>query len=180
MKGDASYYNSTKDVTERVGNLFTLQGKRQLGLGAASAGDIVVAAKLASTNTGDTLCDKSAPIRYEKIDYPESMMTMAIKAKQKDDEDKIGVALSKQQEEDPTLRVVKDRETKDLLISGIGEVHLDIALEKMQRKFGVEALLAQPAVAYRETIRKAIKVEGKHKKQSGGHGQYGHVLAGPV
>lgn len=175
MKGDTSYYNSARDVMERVGSIFTVQGKRQLGVSLASAGDIVVAAKLASTNTGDTLCDKTAPIRYEKIDYPESMMTLAIKAKQKDDEDKIGVALSKQQEEDPTLRVIKDRETRELLISGIGEVHLDIALEKMQRKFGVEALLTQPAVAYRETIRKLVKVEGKHKKQSGGHGQYGHV-----
>lgn len=174
MKGDSSYYNSTKASNERVGNLFTLQGKRQLGLSSACAGDIVVAAKL-SSNTGDTLCDKAAAIRYEAIEYPKAMLSMAIRPKHKDDEDKIGIALNKQQEEDPSIHINKAKETKELLISGIGEVHLDIILEKLQRKFGVEASLAEPRIAYRETIRQKVKVEGKHKKQSGGHGQYGHV-----
>lgn len=175
MKGDSSYYNAAKDSNERIGNIFTLQGKRQAGISRANAGDIVVAAKLAATHTGDTLCDKTAPIRYEGIEYPPSMMTLAIEPKHKDDEDKIGVALAKQQEEDPTVHVVKDKETKDLLLSGIGELHLDIVLEKLQRKFGVEAVLHAPKIAFRETIRQKVRVEGRHKKQSGGHGQYGHV-----
>lgn len=174
MKGDSTYYNSTKAINERVGNLFTLQGKRQLGISSVCAGDIVVAAKLASS-TGDTLCEKMAAIRYEGIEYPTAMLTMAIRPKHKDDEDKIGVALNKQQEEDPSLRINKAKDTKELLISGLGELHLDIVLEKLQRKFGVEASLALPQIAYRETIRQKVRAEGKHKKQSGGHGQYGHV-----
>lgn len=175
MKADHSYYNAGKDSMERVGSFFTLQGKKQSALAVAQAGDIVVAAKLSSLATGDTLCDKNAPIVYEKIEYPVPMLAMAIRPKNKNDEDKIGVALGKQQEEDPTLRLVKEKETKELLIYGIGEVHLENIIEEMQRKFNVEAELSLPQIPYRETIRKKVKAEGKHKKQSGGHGQYGHV-----
>ena len=176
MKGDSSYYNVDKDIMERIGTLFTLQGKHQVNLHIAHAGDIVVAAKLTKTKTSDTLCDKNNPIRYEAIDYPASMLEMTIDARKKGDEDKVFAALSKQTEEDPTICIVKNKSTNETLVRGIGEVHLEVLIEKIQRKFGVEAVLREPMIAYRETIRKSIKVEGKHKKQSGGHGQYGHVM----
>ncbi len=175
MKPDASYYNPGRQASERVGTIFTMQGKHQLNLPIAHAGDIVAAAKLQGTKTGDTLCDKAAPILYEAIEYPESMLAMAVYARKKGDEDKVFAALAKEQEEDPTICVVKDQETRETLVKGIGEVHLEVLAEKIQRKFGVEAAVREPRIAYRETIRKAVKAEGKHKKQSGGHGQYGHV-----
>jgi len=175
MKGDAFYYNATREKEERVGTVFTMQGKKQENIKCASAGDIVVAAKMPGTKTGDTLSDKEKPIIYDDIQYPEPMFTIAMKAKKKGDEDKVFAALAKQQEEDPTICVEKSKETKEMLVSGIGEVHLEVLIEKMQRKFSVDAILSQPAVAYRETICKKIKAEGKYKKQSGGHGQYGHV-----
>ncbi len=175
MKGDASYYNVNRDDMERVGTLFTMQGKHQINLPAAHAGDIIAVAKLQGTKTGDTLCSKEAVVRYDAIDYPQSMLSMAAYARKKGEEDKVFSALAKEAEEDPTIRLVKEPETKETLIQGIGEVHLDVLAEKIQRKFGVEASFVEPRIAYRETIRKGVKVEGKHKKQSGGHGQYGHV-----
>ena len=175
MKGDTSYYNANREDTERIGTIFTLQGKHQINLLTAHAGDIVAAAKLQGTKTGDTLCDAAAAVRYDAIDYPESMLSMAVYAKKKGEEDKVFAALGKETEEDPTIRLVKDSETKETLVKGIGEVHLDVLAERIQRKFGVEAVFVEPRIAYRETIRKGVKVEGKHKKQSGGHGQYGHV-----
>ncbi len=175
MTGDASYYNPVSDATERIGNVFTMIGKQQINLATAHAGDIVVAAKLQETATGDTLCDKGSPIRYERIEYPEAMLAMAVSAKKKGEEDKVVSAISKQCEEDPSLILQKNKETRQIIIRGIGEVHLEILADKMKRKFGVEMDLSEPRVAYRETIRKSVKVEGKHKKQSGGHGQYGHV-----
>ena len=175
MKGDASYYNVNRDDMERVGTLFTMQGKHQINLPAAHAGDIIAVAKLQGTKTGDTLCSKEAVVRYDAIDYPQSMLSMAAYARKKGEEDKVFSALAKEAEEDPTIRLVKEPETKETLIQGIGEVHLDVLAEKIQRKFGVEASFVELRIAYRETIRKGVKVEGKHKKQSGGHGQYGHV-----
>ena len=176
MQGDSSYYNVNREDMERVGTIFTLQGKHQINLPIAHAGDIIAVAKLQGTKTGDTLCDKDAVVRYDAIDYPQSMLDMAVYAKKKGDEDKVFAALAKQHEEDPTICLVKNMETKETLVKGIGEVHLDILAEKLQRKFGVELLMQEPQIAYRETIRKKVKAEGKHKKQSGGHGQYGHVF----
>ena len=175
MKGDATYYHVNKDESERIGTLFTMQGKQQFNLAQAAAGDIVVTSKLQEVKTGDTLCDKSAPIQYESIAYPEAMLEMAASASKKGEEDKVFSALAKQQEEDATLIVCKNKETRETLLRGIGEVHLEILAEKLERKFGVQLKLTQPRVAYRETIRKSVKVQGKHKKQSGGHGQYGDV-----
>ena len=175
MKGDASYYNVNRDDMERIGTLFTMQGKHQINLSTAHAGDIIAVAKLQGTKTGDTLCSKEAVVRYDAIDYPQSMLSMAVYAKKKGEEDKVFSALAKEAEEDSTIHLVKEPETKETLIQGIGEVHLDVLAEKIQRKFGVEASFVEPRIAYRETIRKSVKVEGKHKKQSGGHGQYGHV-----
>ncbi len=175
MKPDSTLYNATKDKSERIGSIFTLRGKHQDPVTAVHAGDIIVVAKLQETATGDTLCEKDKPIIFDPISYPKPMFTRAIEAKNKGDEDKIGQALARLMDEDPTFKVRKDVETHQLLISGMGELHLDIISERMKRKFGVETLLADPKVPYRETIRGTAKVEGKHKKQSGGHGQYGHV-----
>lgn len=172
---NSTIYNSTSDKTERIANLYSTCGKNQIAQKVARAGDIVVTTKLQSTKTGDTLSDDHYPICYEAVSHPDSMFTMAIKADKKADEDKIGNALLRLTDEDPTLHIEKNTETGDLLISGVGELHLDIALEKLLNKFGVTAKLYKPAVAYRETIRGTNKVEGKHKKQSGGHGQYGDV-----
>ncbi|WP_371370887.1 elongation factor G [Sporomusa aerivorans] len=175
MKPDSTLYNATKDKSERIGTLFSLRGKHQDPITAVHAGDIVVVAKLQETGTGDSLCDKDKPIIFEPISYPRPMFVRAVEAKNKGDEDKIGQALARLMDEDPTFKVRKDVETNQLLISGMGELHLDIMSERMKRKFGVETLLTNPKVPYRETIRGSAKVEGKHKKQSGGHGQYGHV-----
>jgi len=175
MKSDSTLYNATKEKSERIGTIFTLRGKHQEPVSTMHAGDIVVVAKLQETATGDSLCDKDKPILFEPIAYPKPMFTRTIEAKNKGDEDKIGQALARLMDEDPTFKVRKNVETHQLLISGMGELHLDIMSERMKRKFGVETLLATPKIPYRETIRGSAKVEGKHKKQSGGHGQYGHV-----
>ena len=131
----------------------------------AHAGDIVIITKLQATKTGDTLCNEEEPIKYEPVTHPASMFTMAIKADKKADEDKIGNALTRLVDEDPTLTIYKNTETGDLTISGVGELHLDVAIEKLLNKFGVTAKLYQPAIAYRETIRGTSKVEGKHKNK---------------
>lgn len=175
LKSDTLIYNSVKEKNERINGFFTMYGKKQEILTQAQAGDIVVVAKLQESNTGNTLCDKTQPIVYEAITYPKPMLTLALAAKNKNDEDKLGNVLTKLREEDPTIYINKDLETKDLLISGIGELHLEILTEKIKRKYGVEVILNKTIIPYRETIRNKIKVEGKHKKQSGGHGQYGHV-----
>ena len=175
MKGDSSYLNSSNGQTERIGAIFTMIGKKQLPLSAANAGDIVVTAKLAVTNTGETLCDKSSPIRYEPIEYPRPMLAMAAGAKKKGEEDKVFSAITRECDEDPTLVLEKNKETREVIIRGIGEVQLEILAERLLRKFGVEMVLKKPKIAYRETIRKTVKVQGRHKKQSGGHGQFGDV-----
>lgn len=175
LKPDSMLYNSTKDKTERIGNLFTMRGKTQDAMTVAHCGDIVVVAKMAETGTGDTLCDKDKPVVYSPIAYPGLMFTMCLEPKNKGDEDKIGNALHRLADEDPTLKFKKDAETSQLLVSGMGDLHLAIMGERLKRKFGVEVKLSDPKIAYRETIRTGVKVEGKHKKQTGGHGQYGHV-----
>ncbi|MGI6093452.1 MAG: elongation factor G [Veillonellaceae bacterium] len=175
MKPDSMLYNASKEKIERIGSIFTLRGKTQDPLTCAHAGDIVVVAKLQETTTGDTLADKDKPVVYESISYPKPMFTMCIEAKNKGDEDKISNALNRLMDEDPTFKVRKDVETAQLLVSGMGELHTDILAERMKRKFGVDVLLRDPKIPYRETIRGSVKVEGKHKKQSGGHGQFGHV-----
>ncbi len=175
LKPDSTIYNATKGKSERIGNIFALRGKQQDTITKANAGDIVVIAKLQETGTGNTLCDKENPLLFDPISYPKPMFTMCIEAKNKGDEDKIGNALNRLMDEDPTFKVHKDGETAELLISGTGELHTDIMAERLKRKFGVEVVLRDPKIPYRETIRGSVKVEGKHKKQSGGHGQYGHV-----
>ncbi|MBP2665070.1 MAG: fusA 2 [Firmicutes bacterium] len=175
LKPDSMLYNATKDKTERIGSIFTMRGKTQDPMVVGNAGDIVVVAKLAETGTGDTLCDKDKPVVFPAIDYPRQMFTLCLEPKNKGDEDKIGAALTRLADEDPTLKFKKHPETSQLLVSGLGDLHLAIMAERLKRKFGVDVKLSDPKIAYRETIKNGVKVEGKHKKQTGGHGQYGHV-----
>ncbi len=175
MSADSEVFNTNKEKKERLSGLFLLRGKKQLPMNKIIAGDIGAVAKLQYTTTGDTLCDAANQVQYDDIKFPEPNISMAIEPKSKGDEDKIGSGLQRLMEEDPTLRVEKSVETRQTLISGIGEQHLEIVTKKLANKFGVDVILKDPKVPYRETIKKSAKAEGKHKKQSGGHGQYGHV-----
>ena len=175
LKPDSTVLNSSTGKTEKISHIFTLRGKKQIQLDQAVAGDIAAVAKLQFANTGDTLCDPSNPIVLEGISFPKPAISMAIGPKTKGDEEKISSGLHKLLEEDPTFKLENNAETKQLLISGIGEQHLDIIVSKLKTKFGVSVNLTDLKIPYRETIRKKVKIEGKHKKQSGGHGQYGHV-----
>lgn len=177
MKADGNYQliGENSEGTERISGLFTMQGKKQITVEIAHAGDIVITSKLANAKTCDTLCEKGAAIKYERIEYPEPMLAMAVSSIKKGEEDKVIGAITRQQDEDPTIKLVKDPATRQTILSGIGEVHLDILSDKILRKFGVQMKLGEPRVDYRETIRKSVEVQGKHKKQSGGHGQYGDV-----
>jgi elongation factor G len=175
LKSDGNFYNVNKDCSERYGQVFMLQGKKQKPVDAAGPGDIVAVAKLKETETGDTLSDANKPILY---DYPEPLkpvISFALEARSKNDEDKIHNALQKLVEEDPTLQVQRDEETHELILSGMGQVHVEVTTEKMKRKFNVEVDLKEPKVPYRETIRGTAKLQSKYKKQSGGRGQYADV-----
>jgi elongation factor G len=177
LKADTVVYNSSKDIEEKISQLFIMTGKNQQSVSEAKPGDIIALTKLQATITGDTLTTKVNPQNLEPIKFPLPTLTVAIQPKSKGDEDKLGIAISRLLEEDPTLRLEKNLETKETLLYGMGEIHLDIIIERLQRKFGVEVESFNPKVPYRETIKApAIKIEGKHKKQSGGHGQYGHVF----
>lgn len=177
MKADGNYQliGENSEGTERINGLFTMQGKTQIPVDIAHAGDIVITAKLSNAKTCDTLCEKGAAIKYDRVAYPEPMLAMAVSSVKKGEEDKVIGAIQRQMDEDQTIKLVKDPATRQTILSGVGEVHLDILGEKIQRKFGVQMVLGEPRVDYRETIRKSVEVQGKHKKQSGGHGQYGDV-----
>ncbi|MFZ5985621.1 MAG: elongation factor G [Bacillota bacterium] len=175
LKSDSIVYNTTTDKTEKISQLFILRGKKNIPVDKLVAGDIGAVAKLQQVNTNDTLCDQSNPVVLDKIVYPEPVISMAVEPKSKGDEEKISSGLHKLQDEDPTFKVSINSETHQTLISGVGEIHLDVIVSKLKSKFGVSVDLTDPKVPYREAIKKKVKVEGKHKKQSGGHGQYGHV-----
>jgi len=175
FKSDTVVYNSKKEKNEKIGNVLYVRGKTSVQTGVVPCGDLAVVVKLQDTATGDTLCDKDKPVVLEGINFPTPTLTVAIAPKSKNDEDKLGDAVFKVLEEDPTLRVEKNTETKQTLLIGMGELHLNIMLEKLKRKYGVDVVMTDPKVPYRETIRAKVEVEGKHKKQSGGRGQYGHV-----
>lgn len=172
---DQEIYNSVKDEFEKLGGLFVLRGKNQLESSEIVAGDIGATSKLQVTQTGDTLCNKSNPIIYDKIEYPQPTLFLAVEPKAKEDEEKIGSSLNKLTEEDPTFVVKRNSETKQLLIGGQGNMQLTVIIDKLKNNFGVEVTLTKPKVAYRETIKGTSSVQGKHKKQSGGAGQYGDV-----
>jgi elongation factor G len=170
---DGSFYNSNKEARERFNQLFTITGKEQKPATGAGPGCIVAVAKLKSTVTGDTLCDEAAKIKYQCVEPLPSVMSFAIESKSKGDEDKIFISLSKLLEEDPALKLERISETKEILLSGRGQIHIETAIEKLKRKFNVEAVLKAPKIPYRETIKKKVRVQGRHKKQTGGHGQFG-------
>lgn len=166
--------NATTGEPEKIGKMLALKGKKQDEMIEAYAGDIVALTKL-NANTGDTLCDPSSVIEYEKPSFPVPCFFKAVSAKNKGDETKISAAIRRLLEEDRTLSYSHNHETHQRIIGGLGEQHIDVAIQKLKNKFGVDVELSEPIIAYRETITKKVSVEGKHKKQSGGHGQYGHV-----
>lgn len=173
LEADGSLYNATKQVRERGGHLFTIFGKKYTPVTRAVAGDIVAIGKLKDTLTGETLCDEHAPIRYPGIPLARPVMSFAIEPKAKVDIEKVSLGLHKLIEEDPSLEFVRHLETKEMVLSGMGQRHIEVALEKLHRKYGAEVTLHAPKIPYRETVRSVAQSQGKYKKQTGGHGQYG-------
>jgi elongation factor G len=173
LGGDGTFYNPNKDTKERFTQLLTIAGKEQKTAAAAGPGSIVAVAKLKETRTGDTLCDEANKIKYACAEPLPSLISFALTAKSKGEEDKIFISLTKLLEEDPSVRLERVAETKEILLSGLGQIHVETILEKLKRKFNVEAQLNTPKVPYRETIKGKARVQGKHKKQTGGHGQFG-------
>jgi elongation factor G len=177
LKSGSYVYNSTKDKRERVSRVLQMHANKREEIEEVRAGDIAAAIGLKDTRTGDTLCDDAHPIILEAMKFPNPVIDVAIEPKTKADQDKLGIALAKLSEEDPTFRVHTDEETSQTIISGMGELHLEIIVDRMMREFKVDANIGRPQVAYRETIRRRVeKVEGKFIRQSGGKGQYGHVV----
>jgi elongation factor G len=176
ISSNSQVWNSTRGETERIGQLFTVRGKNQEPVSKIEAGDIGGVAKLSITSTGDTLCNQDKPIKLAPISFPKPIFSEAVYPKTKADLDKLGTALSRLAEEEPTLQVRRESETNETILSGLGETQLEVAAEKMQRKFGVGVNLETPKVPYRETITISTQAEYKHRKQTGGHGQYGHVF----
>ena len=169
--------NSTKDRKERIGRLLQMHANHREDKDAFFAGDIVAAVGLKQTTTGDTLCDPDHPVILEALTFPEPVIHVAVEPKTKADQDKLSKALFALSEEDPTFRVRSDEETGQTVISGMGELHLEVLVDRMLREFSVDANVGKPQVAYRETIRKTVeKVEGRYIRQTGGRGQYGHVV----
>jgi elongation factor G len=170
---DATVLNSTRGASERLGALHTMQGKQLDKIPEAHAGDIIACVKLKETQTGDTLCDKSKPIVYDPVEYPEAAIAFAIEPKSRQDEEKISVALHKILEEDPALHFSRDAQTKEFLLAGSGQLHVETVVEKLKKRYSVEVALHPPKVPYKETITQRAEVQGRHKKQTGGRGQFG-------
>jgi elongation factor G len=173
LKADSTIYNSSKQVKEKVGSLFYIEGKKQVSVQSLSAGQIGAVAKLKETLTGDTLCAENQPILLEFAKFIDPVMSFAIEPKSRGDEDKVSTGIHKLLDEDPTLRFAFDDQTKEMVLSGMGQVHLEVTIEKLKRKFGVDVTMKTPKVPYKETIRAKASAQGKYKKQTGGHGQYG-------
>ncbi len=167
--------NSTKDEKERIGRILLMHANNRTEISEVYTGDIAAAVGLKNTTTGDTLCDEKKPVILESMEFPEPVIQLAVEPKSKADQEKMGIALQKLAEEDPTFKVHTDHETGQTVIAGMGELHLDVLVDRMRREFSVECNVGKPQVAYRETIKKAADCEGKYIKQSGGRGQYGHV-----
>ena len=175
IKSDSSVWNATKKRAERIGQLYMIRGKSQEPVPQITAGDIGAVAKLAETGTSDTLCSKEHPLALAPVEFPLPTLSVAVHPKTKADLDKLGSSLTKLTEEDLTLAVRKDFDTAETVLSGMGESHFEVSAEKMKRKFGVEVRIETPKIPYRETITMPVEAEYKHRKQTGGHGQYGHV-----
>ncbi|WP_432647972.1 elongation factor G [Mitsuokella sp.] len=174
LDGGSYVYNSTKGKKERIGRILQMHANHRKEIERVYSGDIAAAVGLKDTTTGDTLCDEEHPIILESMVFPDPVISVAVEPSTKNDQEKMGVALQKLAEEDPTFRVRTDQETGQTIISGMGELHLQIIVDRMKREFKVECKVGEPQVAYRETIRKSVESEGKFVRQSGGHGQYGH------
>lgn len=173
LQADSLLYNATRKIKEKSGHLYQLVGKKHMAVGTAAAGDIIAIGKLKDSQTGDTLCDEHHPIVYPWPALPKPVLSFAIEPKSSADIDKVSLGLHKLIEEDPTLGFTRNADTKEMVLSGTGQLHLDLALEKLQRKYGAEVLIHTPKIPYRETIRSTAQAQGKYKKQTGGHGQYG-------
>ncbi|MEW6731187.1 MAG: elongation factor G [Acidobacteriota bacterium] len=173
IKADATVFNITKGAQERLGPLHVIQGNKMEKIAEAHAGDIVAVTKLKETSTGDTFADKATPIVYEPVHFPEPAISFAIAPKSRQDEDKLSSALGKMLEEDQALRYTRDAQTKEFLLSGSGQLHVEAAVDKLKRRYGVEVELHPPKVPYKETIKARVEVQGRHKKQTGGRGQFG-------
>ena len=173
LRSDSSVHNVNRDLQERLGSILILQGKESQPVGEVRAGDIAAVPKLKETGTGETLADKAHPIVYPRVTFPEPSISFAIEPKSRADEEKISSVLHRILEEDPTLQFRRDPQTHELILSGTSDLHVEVALAKMKKKFGVEAILHPPKVPYLETIKKKAEAQGRHKKQTGGHGQYG-------
>lgn len=173
LRSDSAVFNTAKGAKERVGQIFYLLGKKHVPAQMVGPGEIGVVAKLKDTNTGDTLSDEAQPILFDKLKFAEPLISYAIATKNKGDEDKVSAGLHKILEEDPTLRFHRDEETGEMLLSGMGQVHLEVTLEKLKRKFGADVIMKTPKIPYRETIKISARTQGRYKKQSGGKGQYG-------
>ena len=175
LTGDMTLYNANAEKNEKPGTIYTLKGKKQNPTTKVCAGDICALAKLGSVATGNTLCDGNNPVKFPEIEFPAPCISKAVYAKKAGEEDKIFSGLARLMEEDPTITVTKNVETTESVLSGLGEMHIEVVARKLATKFGVECLLQDPKIPYRESIRKPIDVQGRHKKQTGGHGQFGDV-----
>ncbi|MFZ4627556.1 MAG: elongation factor G [Blastocatellia bacterium] len=176
LKSGSYVYNSTKDAKERVGRIMKMHANKREDLEEAYAGEIVAIAGLKNVTTGDTICIDSHPVILEAMEFPTPVISLAIEPKTRQDQEKLGIGLGKLAQEDPSFRVTTDQETNQTIISGMGELHLEIIVDRLKREYGVEANVGKPQVAYRETIRKPAKGEEKYARQTGGRGQYGHVV----
>src|SRR5690606_17178792 len=175
LKSGSYVQNSSKGKRERVGRILQMHAYSSEEISEVYCGDIAAAIGLKDTSTGDTLCDEKQPVILERMVFPEPVISLSVEPKSKADQDKMGQALAKLQEEDPTFRAHTDQETGQTIIAGMGELHLDILVDRMRREFNVEANVGAPQVSYRETFRSSAQVEGKFVRQSGGRGQFGHV-----
>src|SRR6266540_2308846 len=173
LKSDSTVQNATQGTQERIGNLLVLQGKTQTSVPEIHAGDIGAVAKLKDTRTNDTIADKAAGIKFAPMTFPEPVLSYAIEPKSRGDEDKISSSMHRLEEEDPTIRYTRDPQTHELLLAGQGQLHIEVTVAKLKRRFGVEVLLKPPRIPYRETITASTEAHGRHKKQTGGHGQFG-------
>ncbi|GHU99752.1 elongation factor G [Clostridia bacterium] len=176
VRNGLTLVNTTQDKQEKIGGLFTMRGKKQEAADFLHAGDIGAFSKLTGTLTGDTLAEPALKIKFPPIPFPRPNLSLAVNGKTQGDEDKVFSGLARLREEDPTFTIVKNHETAETILEGMGEIQLEILARKIKNKFGAEAKLSTPRIPYRETVRKTVTAEGKHKKQSGGHGQYGHCV----
>jgi elongation factor G len=173
VKSDTTVQNATQGTSERLGHLVQMQGKTQTPVPEIKAGDIGAVAKLKDTRTNDTIAEKAANVRFAPLSFPEAVLSYAIEPKSRGDEDKISTSMHRLEEEDPTIKYGRDPQTHDLLLAGQGQLHIEVTVAKLKRRFGVEVLLKPPRIPYRETITAKADAHGRHKKQTGGHGQFG-------